>query len=87
MSQTIGHILYDDTCGFCRSWIPKLGPVVRKQGIEVTPLQNPTVKDRLTVPMADLLNCLLYTSDPPTEPALSRTVSATPITPSHTTSS
>ncbi len=55
MGRTIGHILYDDTCGFCRSWVPKLRPVVRKQGLEVTPLQNPKVKDRLTVPMADLL--------------------------------
>ena len=55
MCRTIGHILYDDTCGFCRSWVPKLRPVVRRQGLEVTPLQDPKVKDRLTVPMADLL--------------------------------
>lgn len=29
--------------------------MLRKRGIEVTPLQDPWVRERLTVPMADLL--------------------------------
>lgn len=55
MSETIGHILYDDTCGFCRGWVPRWSGVLRRRGIEATPLQSPWVRECVTVPMAELL--------------------------------
>jgi predicted DCC family thiol-disulfide oxidoreductase YuxK len=42
MEQTIttDWILYDDTCGFCREWVPFWGNTLRKNGFEIAPLQS-----------------------------------------------
>ncbi len=55
MSRTIGHILYDDTCGFCRGWVPRWKPVLQRRGIGVMPLQSPEVRQKPELPMAELM--------------------------------
>lgn len=40
-------VLYDDTCGFCRSWVPFWGETLRKSGFSIAPLQSAWVAGRL----------------------------------------
>ena len=48
--DALGWVLYDDSCGFCRGWIPLWGPVLRRRGYEIAPLQSKWVRDRLGLP-------------------------------------
>ena len=49
-----GWILYDDTCGICRRWIPFWEGTLRRRGFGVAPLQSPWVRARLNVDADEL---------------------------------
>ncbi len=55
MSEPIGFVLYDDSCGFCRRWIPFWETTLRKRGFAIASLQSKWVADRLNVAQEDLL--------------------------------
>jgi predicted DCC family thiol-disulfide oxidoreductase YuxK len=40
-------VLYDDSCGFWRRWVPFWGPTLRRRGFDVAPLQTGWVRERL----------------------------------------
>ena len=42
-----GWILYDDSCGFCRRWVPFWASALRKCGFEIAPLQADWVREQL----------------------------------------
>jgi predicted DCC family thiol-disulfide oxidoreductase YuxK len=44
-----GWILYDDSCGICRRWIPFWERTLRRRGFEVAPLQSPWVAEKLHI--------------------------------------
>lgn len=54
-----GHVLYDDSCGFCRRWIPFWGPTLLRRGFDIAPLQSEWVRDRLGFPDDELIKDLL----------------------------
>lgn len=45
--EPLGWVLYDDSCGICRRWIPFWEPTLRRRGLAVAPLQAPWVVQRL----------------------------------------
>jgi predicted DCC family thiol-disulfide oxidoreductase YuxK len=53
-----GWILYDDSCGICRRWVPFWRGTLQKRGFEIAPLQSDWVRERLALPDAVLLNDL-----------------------------
>ena len=53
-----GWILYDDSCGFCRRWIPFWEKTLQKRGFEIAPLQADWVKEKLQLNDNDLLQDL-----------------------------
>lgn len=53
--RPIGWVLYDDSCGFCRRWVPFWANMLRKRGFAIAPLQSEWVVQRLNVPQGDLL--------------------------------
>jgi predicted DCC family thiol-disulfide oxidoreductase YuxK len=53
-----GWILYDDSCGFCRRWVPFWENTLRKRGFEIAPLQADWVKQKLQLNENDLLQDL-----------------------------
>jgi predicted DCC family thiol-disulfide oxidoreductase YuxK len=53
--EPIGWVLYDDSCGFCRRWVPFWANTLRKRGFAIAPLQSEWVVERLKVPPGDLL--------------------------------
>jgi predicted DCC family thiol-disulfide oxidoreductase YuxK len=55
MTLPIGWVLYDDSCGFCRRWIPFWSDTLCKRGFAIAPLQSDWVGQKLNVPYADLL--------------------------------
>ena len=42
-----GWVLYDDSCGFCRSWVPGWAGTLARLGLAVAPLQSEWVGERL----------------------------------------
>lgn len=54
-----GYVLYDDSCGFCRRWIPFWGPVLLRRGFDIATLQSEWVRDRLGVSDDELIADLL----------------------------
>jgi predicted DCC family thiol-disulfide oxidoreductase YuxK len=54
----LGWILYDDSCGVCRRWIPFWEGALRKRGFEVAPLQASWVAKKLQVDEKELLSDL-----------------------------
>ncbi len=54
----IGHVLYDDSCGFCRRWIPFWEPTLNKRGFQIAPLQSAWTRDRLGLSETELLTDL-----------------------------
>ena len=54
-----GHVLFDNSCGFCRRWIPFWGPVLLRRGFDIAPLQSKWVCNRLGVSGDELINDLL----------------------------
>ena len=55
MMEPIGWVLYDDSCGFCRRWIPFWENTLRKRGLAIAPLQDTWVVERLNASEEDLL--------------------------------
>jgi len=49
-----GWVLFDDSCGFCRRWVPFWAPTLRRSGYEIAPLQSRWVKERLQLPEEEL---------------------------------
>lgn len=56
--QAAGWILYDDSCGFCRRWMPFWEDALRRRGYGIAPLQAEWVQARLEVPPERLLDDL-----------------------------
>ena len=46
-SQPLGWILYDDSCGFCRRWVPFWENALRRRGFGIAPLQADWVRAKL----------------------------------------
>src|SRR5204862_2440500 len=42
-----GWVLYDGACGVCARWVPYWAPTLARLGLDVAPLQEPWVRDRL----------------------------------------
>ncbi len=55
MSEPIGFVLYDDSCGFCRRWVPFWETTLRKRGFAIAPLQSKWVVERLKASQEDLI--------------------------------
>jgi len=56
--QPLGWILYDDSCGFCRRWVPFWENVLSRRGFTIAPLQANWVRAKLQLNEADLLRDL-----------------------------
>jgi predicted DCC family thiol-disulfide oxidoreductase YuxK len=52
--ETLGLLLYDVDCPFCRKSILRLGNMLRKHGFEIASLQSPWVIQRLNLPDKEL---------------------------------
>ena len=65
MSEPAGFILYDDSCRFCRRWVPSLETVLGKRGLAIALLQFKWVTEQLSSSQKDLLSDLrqLLTDD------------------------
>lgn len=53
--EPVGWVLYDDSCGFCRRWVPFWAGALRKRGFAIAPLQSEWVAQRLNTRPEDLL--------------------------------
>ena len=53
-----GWILYDDSCGLCRRWIPFWEKPLQRRGFAIAPLQAEWVRDKLSLDDAALLRDL-----------------------------
>lgn len=53
--ESSGWVLYDDSCGLCRRWIPFWEVTLRKRGFAIAPLQADWVVERLNTSDDDLL--------------------------------
>jgi predicted DCC family thiol-disulfide oxidoreductase YuxK len=53
-----GWILYDESCGFCRRWVPFWEETLRKRGFAIAPLQADWVRAKLQLSEDDLLQDL-----------------------------
>jgi predicted DCC family thiol-disulfide oxidoreductase YuxK len=53
-----GWILYDDSCGLCRRWVPFWEKTLQKRGFEIAPLQADWVRQKLQLNENDLLQDL-----------------------------
>jgi len=49
-----GIVLYDDTCGFCRQWVPFWGKRLRQSGFTIGTLQDPKLTRQLQLPKDEL---------------------------------
>jgi len=49
-----GWVLYDETCGFCRNWVPFWKTTLKKRGFEIAPLQSGWVQEELKLSPAEL---------------------------------
>jgi predicted DCC family thiol-disulfide oxidoreductase YuxK len=50
-----GWVLYDGSCGFCSSWVPRWRDVLRRRGFGIATLQEPWVGEWLQMPEEELL--------------------------------
>lgn len=58
-SEPRGWVLFDGSCGFCRTWVTYWSGTLRKRGFEIAPLQDTWVRQRLApVDEDDLLRDL-----------------------------
>jgi predicted DCC family thiol-disulfide oxidoreductase YuxK len=53
-----GWILYDDSCGICRRWVPFWERTLQKRGFAIAPLQTDWVRQKLQLKEAELLHDL-----------------------------
>jgi predicted DCC family thiol-disulfide oxidoreductase YuxK len=51
--QPLEWVLYDDSCGFCRRWVPFWGDTLRRRGFAVAPLQSEWFREKMTGPEDD----------------------------------
>lgn len=58
MPSVRGWILYDESCGFCRRWVPFWESALRRRGFAIAPLQADWVRARLPQADAELLRDL-----------------------------
>jgi predicted DCC family thiol-disulfide oxidoreductase YuxK len=60
-----GWVLFDGSCGFCRSWVTYWANTLRKNGFEIAALQDDWVRKRLGSPAEDdlLLDLRLLLDD------------------------
>jgi len=49
-----GTVLYDDSCGFCRRWVPFWEKTLNRRGFQIAPLQSQWVKEQLNLPAEEL---------------------------------
>ena len=56
--QPRGWILYDDSCGFCRRWVPFWENALKRRGFHIAPLQADWVRLKLQLNESDLLRDL-----------------------------
>ena len=56
--QPVGRILYDDSCGFCRRWIPFWQSALQRRGFSIAPLQSDWVRAKLQLSEVELLHDL-----------------------------
>jgi predicted DCC family thiol-disulfide oxidoreductase YuxK len=54
-TNPVGWILYDDSCGVCRRWVPFWERTLQKRGFEIAPLQADWIKEKLKLDEDDLL--------------------------------
>lgn len=57
-AKPAGWILYDDSCGFCRRWVPFWQNTLRKRGFEIAPLQAGWVGEKLQLDNKNLMHDL-----------------------------
>jgi predicted DCC family thiol-disulfide oxidoreductase YuxK len=57
-NSPVGWILYDNSCGFCRQWVPFLEKTLRKRGFEIATLQADWVRQKLQLNENDMLQDL-----------------------------
>jgi predicted DCC family thiol-disulfide oxidoreductase YuxK len=57
-TNPVDWILYDDSCGICRRWVPFWERTLQKRGFEIAPLQADWVKEKLQLSECDLLQDL-----------------------------
>lgn len=53
-----GIVLYDDSCGFCRRWIPFWGETLRRRGFAIATLQSASVAGLVAVHDTELIRDL-----------------------------
>jgi predicted DCC family thiol-disulfide oxidoreductase YuxK len=58
IAKPVGWILYDDSCGFCRRWVPFWEKALRSRGFDIAPLQADWVRESLRVNETELLSDL-----------------------------
>jgi predicted DCC family thiol-disulfide oxidoreductase YuxK len=56
--KPLGWILYDDSCGICRRWIPFWESALRRRGFDIAPLQADWVRAKLQLTDSELLHDL-----------------------------
>jgi predicted DCC family thiol-disulfide oxidoreductase YuxK len=54
----LGWILYDESCGFCRRWIPFWESALQRRGFSIAPLQADWVRGKLQLSESELLHDL-----------------------------
>lgn len=54
----LGWILYDDSCGFCRRWVPFWQGALQRRGLSIAPLQADWVRTKLQLNESELLHDL-----------------------------
>ena len=57
-TQARGWILYDDSCGFCRRWVPFWQNALRRRGFDIAALQDEWVRERIQLPYDELVHDL-----------------------------
>jgi predicted DCC family thiol-disulfide oxidoreductase YuxK len=53
-ARPAGWILYDDSCGICRRWVPFWAATLRRRGFEIAPLQAEWVMEKLKLDTGEL---------------------------------
>ena len=56
--EPAGWILYDDSCGVCRRWVPFWESALRRRGFHIAPLQADWVRAKLQLSETELLHDL-----------------------------
>jgi predicted DCC family thiol-disulfide oxidoreductase YuxK len=55
-TRSKGWVLFDAQCQFCSAFAQRLGPLLRRHGFALAPLQTPWVKEKLKLSDEDLLS-------------------------------